>query len=71
MSGNELDPAAIMAALGVTDATATGRVSGGWDTVIWRVERGGGDGSERRSGGCGRVGHVEVAHHRGTRQEGT
>src|SRR5881409_1608644 len=34
-----LDPQPILAALGVTDATATQRISGGWDTAIWRVER--------------------------------
>ena len=41
VGSSELDPAAILAALGVTDTTAAVRVSGGWDTVIWRVERGG------------------------------
>jgi len=37
-----LDPFAILAALGVTDATAATRVSGGQDTAIWRVDRAGG-----------------------------
>lgn len=36
-----LDTIAILAALGVTDATAATPVSGGQDTAIWRVEHGG------------------------------
>ena len=40
MSTSEPDPRAILAALGVEDAAAVERVSGGWDTAIWRVERG-------------------------------
>ena len=35
------DPIAILATLGVTDATAATPVSGGMDTAIWRVEAGG------------------------------
>jgi aminoglycoside phosphotransferase (APT) family kinase protein len=38
MSDDELDPLAILAALGVSGATAAVPVSGGWDTSIWRVE---------------------------------
>jgi aminoglycoside phosphotransferase (APT) family kinase protein len=40
MTGADLDPMAILAALGVPDAASAERVSGGWDTVIWRIERG-------------------------------
>lgn len=36
-----LDPAAILAALGVSDATAIAPVQGGTDTAIWRVSHGG------------------------------
>jgi aminoglycoside phosphotransferase (APT) family kinase protein len=36
-----LDPAAILAALGVTDATTITPVQGGTDTAIWRVAHGG------------------------------
>ena len=38
---NGLDPYAILAALGVTDAESATPVAGGADTAIWRVERGG------------------------------
>src|SRR5258708_25725736 len=38
MGDFELDPLAIMAALGVPNVTASTPVSGGWDTAIWRVE---------------------------------
>jgi aminoglycoside phosphotransferase (APT) family kinase protein len=41
MTDSDLDPIAILAALGVTDAASAERVYGGWDTVIWRVERAG------------------------------
>lgn len=41
VSPTVLDPFAILAALGVTDATAATPVSGGQDTAIWRVEHGG------------------------------
>ena len=37
----DIDPAAVLAALGLTEATAITPVSGGWDTTIWRVEHGG------------------------------
>lgn len=37
-----LDPFAILAALGITDVTATMPVSGGQDTAIWRVDCAGG-----------------------------
>ncbi|HEY8745999.1 MAG TPA: aminoglycoside phosphotransferase family protein, partial [Chloroflexota bacterium] len=40
MPGGELDPALILRSLGVTDAGATTPVSGGYDTAIWRVQRG-------------------------------
>lgn len=36
-----LDPFAVLAALGVTDATAVTPVHGGQDAAIWRVEHGG------------------------------
>jgi aminoglycoside phosphotransferase (APT) family kinase protein len=37
-----LDPHAILAALGAAEGvTAVAPISGGWDTAIWRVERGG------------------------------
>jgi aminoglycoside phosphotransferase (APT) family kinase protein len=39
MTDDDLDPMAILAALGVPDAASAERVFGGWDTVIWRVER--------------------------------
>ncbi|MDP9375569.1 MAG: phosphotransferase [Chloroflexota bacterium] len=35
------DPLAVLDALGIADASAVEPVSGGWDTAIWRVERGG------------------------------
>lgn len=38
MGNLELDPRAILAALGVSGVTAAEPVSGGWDTAIWRVE---------------------------------
>jgi aminoglycoside phosphotransferase (APT) family kinase protein len=41
MREKALDPFAILAAVGVTDATAATPVSGGQDTAIWRVEHGG------------------------------
>jgi aminoglycoside phosphotransferase (APT) family kinase protein len=37
---DELDPLAILAQLGVTSPSAVTPVSGGWDTLIWRVEHG-------------------------------
>ena len=37
---DELDPAAILVALGVSDAIVGERVRVGWDTAIWRVQRG-------------------------------
>lgn len=40
-----LDPRAILAGLGVTDATAIVPVFGGWDTALWRVERAGTNGA--------------------------
>ncbi|HEV7213784.1 MAG TPA: phosphotransferase [Chloroflexota bacterium] len=42
MGSRDLDPAAILAHLGVSDATAITPVSGGYDTAIWRVECPGG-----------------------------
>jgi aminoglycoside phosphotransferase (APT) family kinase protein len=42
-----LDPAAILAALGVTNATAITPVQGGSDTAIWRVAHGGVDSALR------------------------
>jgi aminoglycoside phosphotransferase (APT) family kinase protein len=42
MEHERLDPFAILAALGVTDAFAATPVSGGQDTAIWRVDRPGG-----------------------------
>lgn len=36
-----LDPPAILAALGVSDAREITPISGGWDAAIWRVEHGG------------------------------
>jgi len=42
MERESLDPFAILAVLGVTDATAATPVSGGQDTAIWRVDRPGG-----------------------------
>ncbi len=42
MTHGALDPFAILAALGVMDATAATPVSGGQDTAIWRVDRPGG-----------------------------
>lgn len=42
MTATDLDPRAILAALGVAEGmTALAPVAGGWDTAIWRVERGG------------------------------
>jgi aminoglycoside phosphotransferase (APT) family kinase protein len=41
MSGRDLDPRAILAALGVADAGEIAPVSGGRDTAIYRVERAG------------------------------
>jgi aminoglycoside phosphotransferase (APT) family kinase protein len=42
MAQSDLDPRAILEALGAADGvTAVTSVSGGWDTAIWRVERGG------------------------------
>lgn len=41
MPDTTLDPAAILAALGVTGARAITPIAGGWDTSIWRVEHGG------------------------------
>ena len=38
---SQLDPYAILAALGVRDAEAATPVAGGADTALWRVERGG------------------------------
>jgi aminoglycoside phosphotransferase (APT) family kinase protein len=42
MAHTAIDPFVILAALGVTDATAATPVSGGQDTAIWRVDRPGG-----------------------------
>jgi len=42
MRAAELDPLAILGALGVADVTAVEPVAGGWDTALWRVERAGG-----------------------------
>ena len=42
ISGEELDPTAILAALNVTDARSIAPVAGGQDTAIWRVETGAG-----------------------------
>lgn len=36
-----IDSLAVLASLGVNDAGAVEPVDGGWDTAIWRVERGG------------------------------
>src|SRR5689334_4854383 len=41
VTADDLDPRAILAALGVADATELVPVAGGWDTRLWRVERGG------------------------------
>jgi aminoglycoside phosphotransferase (APT) family kinase protein len=41
MSESQLDPVAILAALGVTDAAGIMPVQGGQDTAIWRVDTGG------------------------------
>ena len=42
MATAALDPTAILQALGVADGvTAIAPVGGGWDTALWRVERGG------------------------------
>lgn len=41
MSADNLDPRAILAALGVRDAAALAPVAGGADTALWRVEHGG------------------------------
>jgi len=41
MSEADLDPMAILGALGVSGVTAATPVSGGWDTAIWRVDCGG------------------------------
>lgn len=42
MAATDLDPRAILAALGVAEGvTAVAPVVGGWDTAIWQVERGG------------------------------
>ncbi len=40
MNYDELDPAAILEALGLLGATVVGRVTGGNDTAVWRVTRG-------------------------------
>lgn len=37
----ELDPQAILVALGLPDAAVRERVQGGRDTALWRVERAG------------------------------
>lgn len=42
MANASLDPLAILAAIGVHDATAATPVSGGQDTAIWRVDYAGG-----------------------------
>ena len=42
MTQTDLDPFAILAALGVTDAMAVEPISGGQDTAIWQVDRPGG-----------------------------
>lgn len=41
MTSSALDPAAVLAALGVAGATVVGPVGGGRDTAIWRVVAGG------------------------------
>lgn len=38
--GDDLDPLAVLRALGVEDARVVEPVAGGWDTAIWRVDRG-------------------------------
>src|SRR4029079_18400494 len=41
MAQSELEPRGLLAARGAADGvTAVAPVSGGWDTAIWRVERG-------------------------------
>lgn len=45
--GDDLDPLAILRALGVEDAWAVEPVAGGWDTALWRVDRGGGSSALR------------------------
>ena len=40
MQAGDVDPHALLAALGLTDASAVMPVSGGWDTALWRVQRG-------------------------------
>jgi aminoglycoside phosphotransferase (APT) family kinase protein len=40
MNYDELDPAAILEALGLPGATVAGHVTGGTDTAVWRVTRG-------------------------------
>lgn len=40
MSDATIDPHAVLAALGAPEAKVIAPVSGGWDTMIWRVERG-------------------------------
>ena len=41
MQQDDLDPGAVLAALGVSQTTSITPVAGGWDTAIWRVESGG------------------------------
>src|SRR5579884_3260950 len=41
MTDIELDPAAVLAALGWGGANVVVPVAGGWDTALWRVERDG------------------------------
>lgn len=42
MQAGDVDARALLATLGLTDASAVMPVSGGWDTALWRVQRGGG-----------------------------
>src|SRR2546422_715067 len=39
MDVDGLDPVAILESLGVEDSVSVARVSGGWDTALWRVQR--------------------------------
>ncbi len=41
LSSQPLDPAAILATLGVSDVAGVTPVSGGWDTRLWKVDAGG------------------------------
>lgn len=40
MSDTNIDPFSILFSLGILDASSASRISGGWDTTNWKIERG-------------------------------